>query len=39
LVREEKLHITASLIGEQIRAEKGVENAVRLIEEMFANAA
>jgi len=35
LVRNEKLHVSASLLGEQIRAENGIENAVRLIEERF----
>lgn len=36
LVRNEKLHSTASILGEQIRSENGVENAVQLIEESFA---
>lgn len=35
LVQNEKLHTTASLLGEHIRSEKGIENAVRLIEETF----
>jgi UDP:flavonoid glycosyltransferase YjiC (YdhE family) len=36
LVRNEKLKITASNLGEQIRSESGVKNAVRLIEETFS---
>ena len=36
LVRNEKLKITASNLGEQIRSESGVENAVRLIENIFS---
>lgn len=36
LVRNESLHTAAALLGETIRAETGVENAVRLIEEIFA---
>jgi UDP:flavonoid glycosyltransferase YjiC (YdhE family) len=36
LAHDEKLHATASLLGEQVRAEDGVENAVRLIEETFS---
>ena len=35
LVRNEKLHTTASHLGERIRSETGVENAVQLIEEKF----
>ena len=35
LVRNKKLHVTASILGEKIRSENGVENAVRLIEETF----
>jgi len=35
LLRNEELHATASILGEQIRAENGIANAVRLIEEMF----
>jgi UDP:flavonoid glycosyltransferase YjiC (YdhE family) len=35
LVDNEALRTTASQLGEQIRAENGVENAVRLIEETF----
>ena len=30
-----ELHATASILGEKIRAENGVKNAVRLIEEVF----
>jgi sterol 3beta-glucosyltransferase len=37
LSQDEKLAAAASLLGEQIRAEEGVENAVRLIEATFAN--
>ncbi|MEA3440698.1 MAG: glycosyltransferase [Chloroflexota bacterium] len=36
LVRNEKLHATASILGEKIRSENGIENAVRLINETFA---
>jgi UDP:flavonoid glycosyltransferase YjiC (YdhE family) len=36
LVRNENLHTVACTLGEQIRSENGVENAVRLIEETFA---
>ena len=36
LARNEKLRITASSLGEQIRSEDGVTNAVKLIEETFA---
>jgi hypothetical protein len=36
LVRNEKLRATASILGEQIRSENGIENAVRLINETFA---
>jgi len=36
LIRNESLHAAAALLGETIRAEAGVENAVRLIEETFA---
>jgi sterol 3beta-glucosyltransferase len=36
LVRNEKLRIAASILGEQIRSENGIENAVRLINETFA---
>ena len=35
LVDNEKLRTTASSFGEQIRAEHGIDNAVRLIEETF----
>jgi len=36
LVRNEKQHATASILGEKIRSENGIENAVRLINETFA---
>ncbi len=36
LVCEKKLHTTASRLGERIRAEDGVSEAVRLIEETFS---
>ena len=36
LVRNEKLRAAAFILGEQIRSENGVENAVQLIEETFA---
>jgi len=36
LVHSDELHATASKLGEQIRAEKGVEQAVQLIEETFS---
>lgn len=36
LVRNEELHAAASSLGEAIRSENGIENAVRLIEETFA---
>ncbi len=36
LVRNENLHTSARTLGEQIRSENGIENAVRLIEETFA---
>jgi len=35
LLRDQGLRITASKLGEQIRAENGIENAVRLIEQTF----
>jgi sterol 3beta-glucosyltransferase len=35
LGHDKALHATTSRLGEQIRAEDGVENAVRLIEETF----
>ncbi len=35
LLRNEKLHAAASILGEQIRSENGVENAVRLVEGAF----
>lgn len=35
LAQDENLRTAASALGEQIRAEKGAENAVRLIEETF----
>jgi hypothetical protein len=35
LVRNDNLSAAASSLGEQIRTEKGVENAVRQIEEEF----
>ena len=37
LARATKLRDTASRLGEQIRAENGVENAVRLLEKTFMN--
>jgi UDP:flavonoid glycosyltransferase YjiC (YdhE family) len=36
LARSGELHAAASVLGEQIRAEHGIENAVRLIEETFS---
>jgi len=36
LVQDTRLKITASQLGEQVRSEAGMENAVRLIEETFA---
>lgn len=36
LVRNEVQHAAASILGEMIRSEKGIENAVRLINETFA---
>jgi len=36
LIRNERLREKASRIGEEIRTEKGVENAIRLIEATFA---
>ena len=36
LVKNEEMHNAASILGEQIRAENGVDNAVRLIEETFS---
>lgn len=35
LVHNTKLRAAAAILGEQIRAERGVDNAVRLIEETF----
>ena len=35
LAYNEKLHPAASILGEKIRTEKGVDNAIRLIEETF----
>ena len=35
LVRNEELHVTAAVLGEQIRSEDGITKAVRLIEETF----
>ena len=35
LAHNSKLRAAASLLGEQIRAENGVDNAVHLIEETF----
>jgi UDP:flavonoid glycosyltransferase YjiC (YdhE family) len=36
LVRDEKIREVAARLGGQIRAEKGIEAAVRLIEETFS---
>lgn len=35
LVKNEEMHNAASILGEQIRAKNGVDNAVRLIDGMF----
>jgi UDP:flavonoid glycosyltransferase YjiC (YdhE family) len=39
LAQSDKLRTVASALGEQIRAETGVEKAVRLIEETFGQLA
>jgi len=36
LVQNGKLHAAASILGEKIRSDNGVENAVQLIESTFA---
>jgi UDP:flavonoid glycosyltransferase YjiC (YdhE family) len=36
LVRNKSIRVAASKLGEQIRSENGVNNAVRLIEKTFA---
>ena len=36
LARDHRMRVTAASLGEQIRSENGIENALRLIDDMFA---